>query len=440
MAALNMGVLPIPPEITERALTLCHPRDVASFSRTCRRARTLVYNSPDQYLWRQLFLLYPFDHIRNSSHWQYEYHAESHFDWAKELQRRIQAELIALSTHPRNEDLMVALETFVSVVRNASPVTRGNERVRSPSLLWVVDVLEASDLLRSPFVIQELEDGNNQTLSRLRSYLALTLDDFDDEEEGRLRAHRLRTRSRCYVYDLQNYRRSNDWGPFTETGEVDWVHAESIINVILGNLGELVQWADTRPPCGLEATRASSAPGATSRPPGDWAGIEGTWRRYVCFMDYRALYSFNFRNRAHPSLFDDPQFREATRLIELKLHLIDVENVPSFYALDRFPESHNPKYPTLYFAGTSWGIHGNEATVVGSVSMSDEGIVRWRFASVSEKRINWSSEGAQIGGVASAAGIIGTWTGPHHEREDPVGPFWLWKVADDHPSYMEALM
>jgi hypothetical protein len=41
----------------------------------------------------------------------------------------------------------------------------------------------------------------------------------------------------------------------------------------------------------------------------------------------------------------------------------------------------------------------------------------------------WSTEGVQIGGVGSALGVVGLWTGADHERTDPLGPFWLWKVA-----------
>ena len=33
----------------------------------------------------------------------------------------------------------------------------------------------------------------------------------------------------------------------------------------------------------------------------------------------------------------------------------------------------------------------------------------------------WVSEGIQVGGVASAMGILGMWTGAQHERMDPLG-------------------
>ncbi|EGO02797.1 hypothetical protein SERLA73DRAFT_176179 [Serpula lacrymans var. lacrymans S7.3] len=441
---IGLGVLPIPAEVTEHTLTHCHPRDVASFSQTCRRARSLVYSSPDQYLWRQLFLSLPFDDPRTSLRNDSDSDPGQPYNWKMELQTRIQAELTALGSNSSPEELRSALDTFVSVVRSASPVTQGNERVPSQSLLWVVRVLQESNLLsRAPSFTQR--QSPYQPLHRLRSYLALTLDDNDDEESVS-RLKKLRTRSRCTVYDLRNYGPDNSWGPLTSTGEVSWVHAEAIINVVLMNLSEYNHhWVDTRPPCGLEATRAYSAPGATSRSPSDWAGVEGTWRRFVCFMDYRDLFAFNFSSRANghqTTFFDDTNFQEAIRLIELTLQLIPSDEVPKYFTLEPLPDCPNPNYPTLYFTGTSWGVHGNEATVIGSVSMGLDDVVRWRFtrkASIHEAHMQWSSEGVQIGSVASAAGVVGTWTGAHHEHGDPVGPFWLWRVQDDHPSYLRAI-
>ena len=35
----------------------------------------------------------------------------------------------------------------------------------------------------------------------------------------------------------------------------------------------------------------------------------------------------------------------------------------------------------------------------------------------------WVSEGIQVGGVASAMGVLGMWTGAQHERMDPLGKF-----------------
>jgi hypothetical protein len=356
----------------------------------------------------------------------------------------MQAQSIAFRAGSTLEDILMAIETFIFVVRSAAPVTWGYERVSSPDLLWVVEVLQSTNMLRSPLLFSK---ENNQSFARLRAYLALTLDEYDDDDvEGKERLKLIRTRSRCQVYDLRNYHQDNDWGPFNVTaGEVDWTHIESIINVVSMNLSDRPShWPDTRPRYGLEATRAYSAPGTTALATSDWAGIEGHWRRYVCFLDYRDLFAFNYGNRGRgqqdTTYFDSPNFEEVVRLVELKLTVIDAQDIPPNFVLDRFPDSPYKNHPTLYFTGSSWGIQGNEATVIGSVTMSEGGVVRWRFASIANSIVQWSSEGVQIGGIASAFGVIGTWTGIRHDRGDPVGPFWLYKVEDDHPIYMRPLI
>ena len=46
--------------------------------------------------------------------------------------------------------------------------------------------------------------------------------------------------------------------------------------------------------------------------------------------------------------------------------------------------------------------------------------------------ITRSSEAVQLGGAASAAGLVGIWTGAHHETGDPAGPFWAFKVNAEY--------
>lgn len=283
MSASKAELLSVPTEIAEQALVLCHPRDVASFAQTCRAAQSLVNDTTDQYLWRQLFLLFPFDDPRKTCQ---GFRRDIQFDWKTELQRRVHAELIARSTRSTSEELHVTLITLLDVVRSAPPVFLGCECVLSSNLLWVTDVLASTNILRLPPVTH---DSTCQTSARLRSYLALTLDEFDDEE-GKLRMKSMRTASRCRVYDLSQYNRDSGWGPFTKTGEVDWSHVECLMNVIAFNLMDHSRhFRDIRPPCGLEATRAYSAPHTTTLAPQDWAGVEGNWRRIVSFMDYRCV-------------------------------------------------------------------------------------------------------------------------------------------------------
>ena len=105
-------------------------------------------------------------------------------------------------------------------------------------------------------------------------------------------AKAMRTASRCFVYDLRKYKEENEWGPFlkNQVGKVSWVHIDHIIKVVTMNLEDIVQlWSRMRPPAGLTAVRPYSAPG-TDKTKKDWAGVEGNWYRYVCFMDYRLVF------------------------------------------------------------------------------------------------------------------------------------------------------
>lgn len=93
-------------------------------------------------------------------------------------------------------------------------------------------------------------------------------------------------------------------------------------------------------------------------------------------------YSDHTHGIRDPTFFEDCDFQEATRLIELKLRLVPAASLPS--NCDFLQPNKSVKlsrYPNLYFSGTSKGVEGNEATVNGIVSMGDDGVARWRFVS-----------------------------------------------------------
>lgn len=282
MPATSVPIFTIPPEIIEHALTFCHPFDVASFSLTCRFAYYLVYHGNDSHLWRQLFLLYPFDDPRSCLKASDDLDFIPKFNWKAELQRRIKAEEIASGTDGKAITWKFALDTFISVVQEASPLLIGRELEPSHNIDWLTRVLENSPLFHAS--ICPGDEQVLQLLARLKSCFALLLE--GDKSIAQLKGQR--SASRCYVYNLRNYRFGNDWGPFVEGGGVNWRHIEAILNVILMNLSELPGlWSINQPPLGFHATRAYSAPDSLLRDHKDWAGIEGTWRRHVCFMDYR---------------------------------------------------------------------------------------------------------------------------------------------------------
>ncbi|KAI0823129.1 hypothetical protein BC628DRAFT_1364926 [Trametes gibbosa] len=254
-----------------------------------------------------------------------------------------------------------------------------------------------------------------QLRCRLRAYVALS-HESSFVAESRERVAALRKASRCFVYDMRRYQPETLWGPYrvvsapaivsgttaegdgrgatvdTEGGlavegsadgtpspaprrllVVNWEHVEHILNVVGLKLREVPQSSlgfYKKPLFMPEALRAYSAVGAresAERPVHDWAGVTGKWRRFVCFMDYRDLYMFNYSHLPpgphHPSFFEDP-FDEALRPVELHLSLIrESEYFADARYLPRAPPScsvgddgedvQDKRFPTLYFEGHS---------------------------------------------------------------------------------------
>ncbi|KAJ7101020.1 hypothetical protein C8R43DRAFT_1244239 [Mycena crocata] len=434
-----ISLLSVPLEIIEHILLFCHPRDVARFSTICRFAEELLHRSADQYFWRQLFLLL-FDDPRHAP--KFLRADPSSFDWRRQLVRRMKAEHVAFAA--ADTDVRESmLETLVSVAEEARPTPRHiGDPPASRNLDWLDYVLRNSHILDASSSPNEAKFGD-----RLKAYMALSLKEDREDNADDLRG--IRTRSRCLVYDLRNYSEKNSWGPYLEDGNVNWTHLEGIINVVETNLRELPPGQIPRPPPDLQAIRPHSAPGDYSGQ--DWAGVEGTWQRYVCFMDYRwdistmrsqqlilnpssDLFAFNFAHThdgpRDPDFFNDRGFREATRLIELNIRLITRDKMRVRFPTGDPPLDANPDYPPLYFSGTSRGAASQEAIIQGFVRMGHDFIPRWRFTSIHDGQPQWSSEGVQIGGVGSARGVAGTWSAFGHGDGDPVGPFLFWKVNE----------
>ncbi|KAI0317999.1 hypothetical protein OF83DRAFT_1171490 [Amylostereum chailletii] len=412
-AAQNITTLP--PEVVENALALSHPRDVARFAQTCRHHRRLVSNPPDNYLWRSLYLAYPFDDPRKYSH--ADHTDNSAFDWSTTLKRRVAAEGLASDIPNIDRHLTTVLEC----IHSAPPVPIAAIRMPSKDIAWATKVLKTlSDV---PL------DGTDPTVAELRAYIAHT---FEFGEVLSLRDQR--RASRAFIYDLRNNTKECQWGPFLEGGEeADWLTIQAAITVVTMNLRDFApQWPTVLQPAslvqGLEATRPYSAPLDPSRLPNDWAGVEGGWMRVVCFCDYRDLIRFNSSHH-NPGFFTD-DFEEASRLLRMSLHVESVEDDPEVLAM--LPD---PTHPPIKFTGTMGGFSAFEKSdrgLRGSVRVVADGNVRWSFVSIYDNEDQWSSEGVQIGGPGSAAGVVGTWTGANHVDGDPTGPFWMFKTSDAH--------
>ena len=285
MAPAGIHILQVPSEVTEQALIFADPKDVASFAATCKTAYSLVYDSQDQHLWRHMYLAQSFDDPRKTLDPSGSGALRTSYDdWRCELQRRVRAVSITKNINERTlEERCEALQTFMSVIMSTPPPSEVPSESRS--LQWLSDVIEQHNIFQRNSSPWTRSDEETQLLARLRTHIGLSKDD-----QVGAHAVAMRTAARCFVYDLRNYTQENHYGPFIPDsgGRVNWRHIEAVVNVIAMNLKDLEGlWEQTRPPIGLEASRPYSAPGMGKRDPRDWAGVEGHWRRYVCFMDYR---------------------------------------------------------------------------------------------------------------------------------------------------------
>lgn len=255
------------------------PIDVASISQSCSFFRKLIHHPVDQHLWRLLFLA-RFDDPRPT--FTINGGDPNKYPWSSELKRRIRSETLLTRRKSfallQPKDQTLALRTLIDVVRNfPSPGVLEN----SLDLEWVERLIVTADIRNAPSNAETAE-----LLAQLHAYHGLTR-----EEKSWPGSNAMRTAARGYVYDLRNYAKENMWGPFfqDESGRVSWVHVNHLFTVVSMSLEDIPHlWERMRPPTGLAAMRPYSAPGTISDPK-DWAGVEGSWYRYVCFIDYRLV-------------------------------------------------------------------------------------------------------------------------------------------------------
>jgi len=163
--------------------------------------------------------------------------------------------------------------------------------------------------------------------------------------------------------------------------------------------------------------------------------VEGEWKRCVCWLDYQDLILLNLRRVPVEPL------EEAARVFPMTFRVVGVspppprpENIADIRNPELSPDDLVWRLPVIHFEGESNPY--NQAPfpkrrMKGTVRMLVCGAVRWSlntFLPDSDAH-SWHTEAVQIGGVGSALGFIGFWTGADHTRGDPLGPVWAWKVS-----------
>ncbi|KAH7917433.1 hypothetical protein BV22DRAFT_937050 [Leucogyrophana mollusca] len=193
-----------------------------------------------------------------------------------------------------------------------------------------------------------------------------------------------------------------------------------------GSPGYWNVWAD-RPKPGSPSTMEPEKGNLEEATQGwDWAGAAGIWRRCICWLDYRELL---IHNLSAEKFLEQPELiEEACRIIPLAVRITGYSKAPIP------PSSSTRPLPTIHLEGESIGSDrdpNDGRKMKGSISMISDGAIRWTMLSYvpGASEPEWSSEAIQIGGPGSACGMLGMWTGAQHERSDPLGPFWAWKVA-----------
>lgn len=196
------------------------------------------------------------------------------------------------------------------------------------------------------------------------------------------------------VYDLRNYTERTKWGPFKRdgSGDVDWEMVEAVMIVLAHNLRQcrvfhhhfiLPIW--NVPFAGVVANSHILKEGIHHLPSlsselEDCYGINGTWMRVVCFLDFTELFAYNFTSPSLPHGSPRPPLNtdEAIRMIVMHIKITRIEEPGP---------NDGQALPVVHFGGKSrpryahWDANAS-AHVKGSVRLTKEGEVHWTTFSV----------------------------------------------------------
>uniref|UniRef100_A0A8H7XQU9 Protein kinase domain-containing protein n=1 Tax=Psilocybe cubensis TaxID=181762 RepID=A0A8H7XQU9_PSICU len=394
----------LPPELIEEVLTYCDPLDVSKLAQMCSTLRKLVYGAEDSKLWRELYLMQPFDDPRHCIA-QDGNPVPQPIAWRDELQRLMRVRTILTSSNAfailKPGELKVILKFILKFISNVPPISPFGDVAMNH--VWAVAMLQGGfiDLLENK---EGKDDEERQLTSKLHTYYGITVAD---------KQARKRVLSRAFVYSLRNYRPETEYGPFFSSGAVNWEHMQAIHHVVSMHLVDLQEEADYKFPIfplSLPFTQSAIPPElALDEPESDWAGVAGTWNVSFCFCDHRDLLRFNEANesRVDYSMFEDPEFREEFRSLGVTLHITRTK-----------PDPQHPTRPEIHFFGEMMA--PSNSTMIGHVKMTNENQIQWHFVSGDQGNGIWSSEGIQVGGIRSSYGVLGSWTTVFHDFDDPV--------------------
>ncbi|KIK61784.1 hypothetical protein GYMLUDRAFT_224887 [Collybiopsis luxurians FD-317 M1] len=420
----------LPVETIEEILLHLDPLDVSKMSLTCRFFYDVIYNAPDQHLWRALYLAQPLDDpTRCVSQNGKKRRTEVEFNWKAELQAIIRARTVLedVSICKPHERITI-LRTLLNMVSWVPPLNSYSDMIDnlSQNLLYVTALTRGGvfldpEKLGLPADDPKFAEEEAQLRARLHTLIGVTPSDHH---------HSAHLAARACVYLFRNYNWGNEFGPFLPSsaegggvGKVNWIHIKHIHHVITMHLIEFAEEGQVFQvviyPLSFPYTQIVIPDGIDLDQEEDWAGVNGVWLVSFCFVDHSLLLRYNNivdsdTGEPRTSLLTGPDFQEMFRSMQVTLKVTKTREDPN-----------HPGRPQIYFIGVV--AEPSTSVINGYVCMTDDDYIRWHFVSGEQGQAIWSSEGVQIGGIRSSYGVLGTWTTIFHDDDDPVGPFWLRK-------------
>jgi hypothetical protein len=271
---MYLSAFQVPSEIIEEILIRADPFVLAAFAQTCRTYRSLVYDTTDQKVWRELYFSQPLDDPRNCLDTLGKRNSsvpENVINWRSELQAVIWASTVIRETSLwQTIELGPVLSTLVALASRLPPTEQGP----SHNAFWLRSKLATGSFLTA-CAQRQLTAIERTRLSQLRTLVGYVGTDHDKAA---------RVRSRAKTYDLSNYSEVTSWGPFSDPAGLftDWNALQPIHHLITLHVMESDDLAHETPPS-LSKLQGPEHP--INSVDGDWIGITGSWHGKVCAQD-----------------------------------------------------------------------------------------------------------------------------------------------------------
>jgi hypothetical protein len=423
---------PFPPELLEHIFTFA---DLLSLPTACKANKTLREIVEGSHLiWRPVYLDI-FDDPTEALRLRCRNSEADNYDWKANVKRRFRAQTliddIVLMKRCNPCQRCDAYRALVEVALTALP---HSEERTSKNVPWLRRVYDKELVLHQG--LWEPSSLELQLRSQLHVLIGVTNIDIASTKVrylSREYTYNLNNYTAEQMYgpyldfsDSPYYSTTNKSSPRSIEDvaleiRVNWTHLRHIHHVFNVNYlervanPEFLQITSTNPmacdlvrPMNISHIRANSAPSdspkALIEPDKDWAGVEGRWSCAFCFCDHRVLISrfddpsphsrvlirkigFNqyLRARNDPdernliNPFEHPDFNEALRSLDVEFKVLAYGTVPDTYPYPGRPPIHFRGRVVLSEDEDLNTMAAHDANMLGTVTMTGDGEVRWSF-------------------------------------------------------------